>query len=87
MLLLRRENVATNSANNPRIPVIYLDPPGVPSVIIFNQNEWVSEGKAIVQSCASAYSVILHVVDRIGLMCFSPEEQCWPHFSTLEEQW
>jgi len=73
--------------SDPRIPVICVDPSSVPSLTIFNPNNWIGESKAIVQSCATVYSVLQHGVKRIADVCLSSNRLCQPHIDNLVAQW
>jgi len=54
---------------------------------IFNSNDWSSKSKAILQTCATEFSLIEHTASKLEVLCSSSNDICIGYFNDLLKQW
>ncbi len=72
-----------NDSNELRVPVICLDESAVPAFQVFNPNDWHGQSRAVIQSCATEFSLLRYSTSRISEMCHAPKDRCQRHFENI----
>lgn len=70
-----------------KVPVILCDANTAPAFSIFNPNDWNGESKAIIQSCAAHYGLLLYIAKKLKDIVAKADILCSPKFDELKAQW
>src|SRR5712692_1418343 len=69
------------------ITAICADRSSMAAYQVLNPNEWERDSRAVVQACATEYSMLIYGTEQIAEICSSAKERCRSHFLTLRQQW
>jgi hypothetical protein len=73
--------------SNRKIPVIYGDDYLFKSHDLFNPNEWPARSRAIINSCAAQYALLLYTTDRISRILAKTKYSTMDRVKDLQKQW
>jgi len=70
-----------------KVPAIVCDRSSWEAFRLFNANEWEGKSKAIIQSCAAQYSLMMYTNSKLKAAFKDIEKLCQPALQELQSQW